>query len=280
MAIVQLKPKTPSQRFHLKNVQALWKGAAEASLTKGDQRSRGRNCYGRITSRRRGGGHKRSYRWIDFNRKKIGIEASVAHIEYDPNRSARIALLNFADGEKRYMVAPRDLQLGDKVVHLTESQEDFRVGMSLPLHQMPLGIPIHCIEMEPNGGAKIARSAGASCQLVSLEGSDVTIKLPSGEIRLLDARCRATIGQVGNVDHNKRSLGKAGRNRWLNRRPRVRGVAMNPVDHPQGGGEGRTSGGGHPVSPWGQLAKGYPTRRKTKSSHDRILVRCNGRRVK
>jgi large subunit ribosomal protein L2 len=280
MAIVQLKPKTPSQRFQVRNVQKLWKGDAEASLTKGDQRSHGRNCYGRITSRRRGGGHKRSYRHIDFYKKKIGIEASISRIEYDPNRSAHIALLNFVDGEKRYMLASRNLQLGDKVVHLSEIPEDFCSGTSLPLSHIPLGMPIHCIEMEPNGGAKIARSAGAACQLVSLEGLNATIKLPSGEIRLLDSRCRATIGQVGNVDHNKRSLGKAGRNRWLNRRPRVRGVAMNPVDHPQGGGEGRTSGGGHPVSPWGQLAKGYPTRRKTKPSNDRILVRSNGRRVK
>ncbi|MDR0445245.1 MAG: 50S ribosomal protein L2 [Puniceicoccales bacterium] len=280
MAIVQLNPKTPSQRFHLKNVQELWKGDAEASLTKGGWRSHGRNCYGRITSRRRGGGHKRSYRHIDFCRKKIGIEASVSRIEYDPNRSANIALLNFVDGEKRYVLAPKALQVGDKIIHLSESSEDFRLGMSLPLNQIPLGVSIHCIELEPGSGAKIARSAGASCQLVSIEDSTATIKLPSGEIRLFDARCRATLGQVGNIDHNKRSLGKAGRNRWLNRRPRVRGVAMNPVDHPMGGGEGRSSGGGHPVSPWGQLAKGFPTRRKAKSSNTRILVRCNGKRVK
>jgi large subunit ribosomal protein L2 len=280
MAVVSVNPKTPSQRFYIKNAQKLWKGDAEASLKRGDQRSHGRNCYGRITSRRRGGGHKRSYRRIDFYRKKIGIEAIVSRIEYDPNRSAHIALLNFTDGEKRYVLASRGLQPGDKVIHLAESPEDFRSGMSLPLNHIPLGVPIHGIEMEPDSGAKIARSAGASCQLVALEDSTATIKMPSGEIRLFDARCRATMGQVGNVDHNKRSLGKAGRNRWLSRRPRVRGVAMNPVDHPQGGGEGRSSGGGHPVSPWGQLAKGFPTRRKVKHSNVRILVRRNGRRVK
>jgi large subunit ribosomal protein L2 len=280
MAIVPVKPKTPSERFHLKNVQDLWKGEAEGALLEGDRRSRGRNCYGRITSRRRGGGHRRSYRRIDFSRRKLGIEAKVARIEYDPNRSARIALLHFIDGEKRYMLAPRDLKSGDKVVNLSETPEDFHLGSSLPLSRIPLGVAIHCVELEPNGGAKLVRSAGTACHLVSLEGPNASIKLPSGEIRLLDARCRATLGQVGNEDHNKRSLGKAGRNRWLNRRPRVRGVAMNPVDHPQGGGEGRSSGGGHPVSPWGQLAKGCPTRRKSKPSNARILVRRSGRHVK
>jgi large subunit ribosomal protein L2 len=219
-------------------------------------------------------------RLVDFFRDKLDVPACVERIEYDPNRSADIALLNYVDGEKRYIIAPRGLNIGDFVVSLNTAPRDFSVGMSLPLALIPSGIFVHCLEIEPGRGAAIARGAGIGAQIVAFDGGYATIKMPSGEIRLLNAKCRATIGQVGNSDHGKQSLGKAGRNRWLGRRPRVRGVVMNPVDHPMGGGEGRTSGGGHPVSPWGQLAKGYPTRKRSQKSNRMILVRRNGRKVK
>ena len=278
MTIIQHKPKTPSQRFLALNKRKLWDGAPEKSLVYSKKRGSGRNCYGRITSRRRGGGHKRLVREIDFIREKFGISAKVDRIEYDPNRSADIALLNYVDGEKRYILAPRGLNVGDKVISLNEAPRDFEIGMSLPLALIPSGVFVHCIEMEPGRGASVARSAGIGAQVVAMEGNHVTVKMPSGEIRLFHSKCRATIGQVGNSDHGKQSLGKAGRNRWLGRRPRVRGVVMNPVDHPMGGGEGRTSGGGHPVSPWGQLAKGYPTRRRSQKSNAKILVKRKGRK--
>jgi large subunit ribosomal protein L2 len=280
MTIIQRRPKTPTQRFLALNRRELWQGDPEYSLVISKHRCKGRNCYGRITSRRRGGGHRRLIRVIDFFRNKFDVPATVERIEYDPNRSADIALLNYADGEKRYILAPRNLNIGDRVVSLNAAPRDFSVGMSLPLALIPAGVFVHCIEVEPGRGAAIARGAGIGAQIVAFGNGYATIKMPSGEVRLFNEKCRATIGQVGNSDHGKQSLGKAGRNRWLGRRPRVRGVVMNPVDHPMGGGEGRTSGGGHPVSPWGQLAKGYPTRKRSQKSNRMILVRRNGRKVK
>ena len=218
---------------------------------------------------------------VDFKRNKIDIPAKVQSIEYDPNRSANIALLAYRDGEKRYILAPNKLEVGATVLTTNEVKElQFNVGNNLPLSVIPPSTKIHAIEMVPGGGAKIARSAGVAAQLVNIDGDKAVLKMPSGEIRVVNARCRATIGEVGNSEHEKVSLGKAGRNRWRGKRPRVRGVAMNPVDHPMGGGEGRTSGGGHPVSPWGQLSKGYPTRAKSKPSNSMILVRRNGRKVR
>lgn len=280
MAVTQRKPGTPGQRFLALNRRELWQGAPESSLVVRMHQSRGRNCYGRITSRRRGGGHKQAIRVVDFARNKFDIPAKVSRIEYDPNRSADLALLCYADGEKRYILAPRGLKIGDEVVSLNERPKDFAVGMSLPLRLIPAGVFVHCVEIEPGHGAAIARGAGVGVQIVAFDNGYVTVKMPSGEIRLLNPKCRATIGQVGNSDHAKQSLGKAGRTRWLGRRPRVRGVVMNPVDHPMGGGEGRTSGGGHPVSPWGQLAKGYPTRKRSQKSNRMILIRRNGKKVK
>jgi large subunit ribosomal protein L2 len=280
MSLVHIRPNTPGQRFEVKSRQELHKGRPEKSLVVSRHRSKGRNCYGRITSRRRGGGHKRLYRIIDFRREKLDVEAEVIRLEYDPNRSAHIALVQYADGEKRYILAPRGLNVGDKIVSTNKPQEEFAPGLCIPLRNIPPAAFIHAIEMLPGKGAQIARSAGQSAQLISVEGDTATLKMPSGEIRMLHADCRAVIGRVGNEEHGSKVLGKAGRNRWLGRRPRVRGVAMNPVDHPMGGGEGRTSGGGHPVSPWGQLSKGYPTRKKSKTSNSQIIVRHNGKKVK
>ena len=251
----------------------------ERRLTKVKHIKKGRNCYGRITSRRRGGGHKRAYRLIDFRRDKLDIPAKVQAIEYDPNRSANLALLAYADGEKRYILAPRGVKEGDVLLNV-DKRVEFSPGYSMPLSVIPPATKVHAIELHPGRGAQIARSAGQAAQLVSIDGDRATIKLPSGEIRYLNSRCRATIGEVGNHEHQNQSLGKAGRNRWLGRRPRVRGVAMNPVDHPMGGGEGRTSGGGHPQSPWGQLSKGFPTRKKSNPTNSQILVRRNGRPMK
>ncbi|MDR2340886.1 MAG: 50S ribosomal protein L2 [Puniceicoccales bacterium] len=281
MAIIRSRPLTPSQRYTALNRQNVAQKRPERSLTRGGMtKSAGRNCYGRITSRRRGGGHKRLLRFVDFKRDKFDIQAKVQHIEYDPNRSAQIALLAYADGEKRYIIAPNGLKVGDSVQSLNAPPRDFATGMSLPLSLVPLSIPIHCVELLPGRGAQLARTAGSSVQLLAVEGGKATLRLASGEVRYVDARCRATLGSVGNSEHNQQSLGKAGRRRWMGRRPRVRGVAMNPVDHPMGGGEGRTSGGGHPVSPWGQLAKGFLTRRRSKPSNGSILIRRNGRKVK
>lgn len=274
-------PYTPSQRFYEPNVQDLTPGNnPQKSLTASKHRKKGRNCYGRITSRRRGGGHKKLYREVDFKRNKFNIPAKIASIEYDPNRSANLALLHYADGEKLYILAPDGLKVGDKVMNHEKAVEEYTVGISIPLRFIPPATNIHAVEMQPGRGAQIARSAGNAVQLVAVEGDRATVKMPSGEIRLLHANCRATIGEVGNKTHFNQKLGKAGRNRWLGKRPRVRGVAMNPVDHPMGGGEGRTSGGGHPVSPWGQLSKGFPTRTKSKPSNSMILVRRNGRKLK
>lgn len=279
MPLVKSRPLTPGQRFLIRNKAEVAKKRPEKQLTVSKHEKKGRNCYGRITSRRRGGGHKKHYRLIDFRRDKIDIPAKVQAIEYDPNRSANIALLAYADGEKRYILAPRGVQAGDTLISSSKKIE-FSVGYSFPLALIPPATKIHAVELHPGRGAQLVRSAGEAAQLIKVDGERVTIKLPSGEIRFLNARCRATIGEVGNHEHEGRSLGKAGRNRWLGRRPRVRGVAMNPVDHPMGGGEGRTSGGGHPQSPWGQLSKGFPTRKKSNPTNSQILVRRNGRPMK
>ena len=269
-----------AQRFRVGvKSEGLSKERPVKSLTESLKKSGGRNCYGRITSRRRGGGHKRLYRKIDFRRDRLDQPAEVIRFEYDPNRSANIALVAYEDGEQRYILAPNKLKVGDKVVNSTESAE-FAPGNSMPLVNIPPAMKVHNIELKPNTKAQLVRSAGGSATLVSIEKGMATLRMPSGEIRMVNARCRATIGEVGNSEHSNASLGKAGRSRWKGRRPRVRGVAMNPVDHPMGGGEGRTSGGGHPVSPWGQLSKGFPTRKKNKLSNKLIVVRRNGRKVK
>jgi large subunit ribosomal protein L2 len=280
MALSPKRPLTPGQRFFISHRPEVSKKEPEARLTVSRHRSKGRNCYGRITSRRRGGGHRRLYRIIDFKRNKFDIPARVEAIEYDPNRTATIALLVYTDGEKAYILAPKGLKVGDTVFSTNKKIEDFNPGICLPLRLIPQGVFVHAIEQTPGSGAKIARSAGVGAVLMAIEGDKATLKMPSGELRYLHADCRATIGTIGNEDHQNANLGKAGRNRWLGRRPRVRGVAMNPVDHPMGGGEGRTSGGGHPRSPWGQLSKGYPTRTRTKPSNSMIIVRRNGRKVK
>ena len=279
MPILHQKPVTPSGRFFLKNKVDLDSKRPERSLTKGNHRKKGRNSYGRITSRRRGGGHKRLYRQIDFRRDRLNEEAKVIALEYDPNRTAHLALLEYPDGVKNYILAPSSVKVGD-VLLSSHEKVDFTPGNALPLNLIPLGTKVHCVEMLPGAGAKLARSAGCEVRLISVDGNHASLKMPSGEIRLVKETCRATIGTVGNSSHQKSTIGKAGRNRWKGRRPRVRGVAMNPVDHPMGGGEGRTSGGGHPSSPWGQLSKGFPTRKKSKPSNSQILVRRNGRRVK
>lgn len=257
--------------MELSDFKDLTKKSPERSLTVSKKSRAGRSSSGRISVRHRGGGHKRRYRKIDFRRDKDGIPAKVASIEYDPNRSARIALLNYADGEKRYILAPARLQVGQTLMSGPAAEPT--VGNCLPLAAIPVGLPIHNIELQPGRGAKMVRSAGQQARLMSREKQMAQIKLPSGEIRLFSTKCRATIGQVGNSEHETISSGKAGRTRWRGIRPTVRGVAMNPVDHPMGGGEGRTSGGGHPQSPWGQLAKGKRTRSGKKSSSKMIVKR-------
>jgi len=272
MAIKKLKPVTPGTRFRSNpSFEEITKSTPEKSLTVALKKSGGRNNLGRITTRFRGGGHKRRYRIIDFKRDKHGVPAKVFSIEYDPNRSCRIALLHYADGEKRYILAPDGLKVGDKV---TSGQgSDIQIGNALPLKEMPLGSFIHNVEMKPGKGGQLARSAGAAIQLMAKEAGFAQLKMPSGEIRLIRIDCMATYGSVGNAEQENISLGKAGRTRWLGRRPHVRGVVMNPVDHPMGGGEGKTSGGGHPVSPWGQKAKGLKTRKRKKESNKFIIKR-------
>ena len=279
MALVEKRPITPSQRFYKQNKQELSKNRPERRLTIHKKSSAGRNAYGRITSRRRGGGHKRHIRIVDFRRNKFDIPAKIQDIQYDPNRSANLALLAYADGEKRYILAPRGLGIGDTVLS-SESRISIDPGNSMPLSVIPPATKIHNIELIPGRGGQVARSAGNAAQLMGLDGDFATVKMPSGEIRLINKKCRATIGEVGNSQHQSRTIGKAGRSRWMGKRPRVRGVAMNPVDHPMGGGEGRTSGGGHPMSPWGQLSKGFPTRRKSKTTNKFILVNRNGKKFK
>ncbi len=265
MAIKTYKPITPGLRFKTTLVNdQLTDKAPEKALTKGSSFKAGRDTNGRISVRRKGGRNKRKYREIDFLRNKTDIPAVVKAIEYDPNRSANIALLYYADGEKRYIIAPRGLAVGMTVENGAKAEP--RVGNCLPLQNIPVGTVIHNIELQLGKGGQLVRAAGGSATLAAIEGDYVTVRLPSGESRLIFKKCRATIGIVGNEDHMNVSLGKAGRSRWLGRRPKVRGVVMNPVDHPHGGGEGRTSGGRHPVSPWGTPTKGYKTRKKRKSS--------------
>ena len=281
MGVKKFKPTSPGRRgMSSSDFAELTASRPVKSLTRALRKKAGRNVYGRITMRRRGGGHKRNYRIIDFKRNKFEIPAKVQAIEYDPNRSANIALLAYCDGEKRYILAPIGVKIGDVLVNTNQPVDEYKVGYSMPLKLIPPATTLHAIELLPGKGAQIARGAGVSAQLVSIEGDKATLKMPSGEVRLVNSNCRATIGVVGNANHQNATVGKAGRSRWKGRRPRVRGVAMNPVDHPMGGGEGRTSGGGHPVSPWGQLSKGYPTRVKSKPSNSLILVRRNGRKLK
>ena len=266
MAVKKVKPTSPGRRFQVySNFEELTDKKPEKSLLRRLKKSGGRNANGRITCRFRGGGHKRHYRVIDFKRDKIDIPAKVAAIEYDPNRSARIALLHYVDGEKRYILAPAKLAVGDTVT--AGENADIKPGNSLPLANIPLGTHIHNIELKLGKGGQIVRSAGGYAQLMAKEGRYALVKLPSGEVRKVLASCSATIGQVGNSEHEIVDLGKAGRKRWLGRRPHVRGVAMNPVDHPMGGGEGRSSGGRHPCSPWGKPTKGYRTRKKKNNSY-------------
>ncbi len=270
MGVKKFKPNTPGTRFRsLVTREEITRDRPEKSLLEPLKKSGGRNHHGHITSRRRGGGHKRRYRRIDFKRDKHGVPGKVAAIEYDPNRSANIALIHYADGEKRYILHPRGLAVGDQVI--AGPGADPRVGNTLPLKEMPLGTTVHNIELVPGRGGCMVRSAGGGAQVVAKEGRHVTLKLPSTEVRMVPAVCSATVGQVGNTDHENISWGKAGRSRWAGRRPRVRGVAMNPVDHPLGGGEGKASGGRPPVSPWGK-AEGRKTRDKHKKS-DAMVVR-------
>ena len=270
MAIKSYKPTSAGRRHQTcSTFEEITTTKPEKSLLVSQTKSGGRNSLGRITSRHIGGGHKQKYRIIDFRREKTSIPAKVASIEYDPTRSARIALLHYVDGEKRYILAPLDLKVGDTVISGPEA--DIKPGNALPLRAIPLGTIIHNVELKIGKGAQLARSAGTFAQLMSKEGKYSQIKLPSGEVRLILQDCYATIGQVGNIDHENVNTGKAGRSRWLGKRPKVRGVAMNPVDHPHGGGEGRTSGGRHPVTPWGIPTKGYKTR--TNKSSDRFIVK-------
>ena len=270
MAIKTVKPTSPGRRFQTYSTfEEITQSKPEKSLVRPQKKSGGRNSYGRITSRYRGGGHKRRYRVIDFKRDKVDIPARVATIEYDPNRSSRIALLHYADGEKRYIVAPLGMQVGDTII--SSAMADIKPGNALPLEKIPLGTIIHNVEMRAGGGGQLARSAGAGVQLMAKEGRYGLLKLPSGELRKVLLECKATVGQVGNIDHENISIGKAGRTRWLGRMPKVRGVAMNPVDHPHGGGEGKSSGGRHPVTPWGVPTKGYRTR-KSKPG-DKLIVK-------
>jgi len=273
MPIRKFKPTTPSRRFMtVSTFEEITKDKPEKSLLEKKKSKAGRNSAGRITVRHRGGGHKKHYRIVDFRRDKRDIPAKVAAIEYDPNRSARLALLHYADGEKRYILAPVGLHVGAEIMAGSENIEPM-VGNALPLGIIPLGMNIHAIELVPGRGAKIARSAGQEAEIMARDGGYADVKMPSGEIRKISVKCYATIGQVGNVEHESISLGKAGRARWMGRRPTVRGVAMNPVDHPMGGGEGRSSGGSHPVTPWGHLTKGKRTRHKRKTSSRFIVQR-------
>lgn len=273
MAIRKYKPTSAGRRGgSVAGFEEITRSTPEKSLTKGRSKRAGRNVYGRITTRHQGGGHKRQYRLVDFRRDKDGVPAKVAHIEYDPNRSARIALLHYADGEKRYILAPQGVSQGDRIQ--SGIGADIRPGNALPLGSIPVGTVVHAVELKPGAGAKMARSAGAGVQLLAKEGGFATLRLPSGENRMVDARCRATVGEVGNPEHELVSWGKAGRSRWRGKRPSVRGVAMNPVDHPLGGGEGKASGGRHPTTPWG---KKEGRTRKPKPS-DKLILRRRGKR--
>jgi large subunit ribosomal protein L2 len=270
MAIKRYKPTSAGRRnMTYSTKEEVTSKKPEKSLLVPLKKTGGRNSFGRITSRHRGGGHKRMYRIIDFKRDKDGIPAKVASIEYDPNRSSNIALLNYVDGEKRYIIASSGLKVGDQVV--SGSGSEIKTGNALPLRDIPLGTSIHNIELNQGHGGQLARGAGSYAQLMAKEGKYAQIKLPSGEVRMVSLDCKATIGQAGNAEHQKIRIGKAGRTRWLGQRPRVRGVAMNPVDHPHGGGEGKSSGGRHPVTPWGIPTKGYKTR--VKKASDKLIVK-------
>ncbi len=271
MSLISRKPTSPGRRFQTTGDFAeITRAFPEKSLIKTLKKTGGRNNHGRITIRQRGGGHKRRYRIIDFRRNKLGVPAKVASIEYDPNRTVRIALLHYLDGEKRYILAPQELKVGDQVIASTDA--DIKPGNSLPLQNIPAGTLVHNVELKPGKGGQLARAAGAYAQLMAKEGKHAHLKLPSGEVRMVFLACRATIGQLSNVEQENISLGKAGRKRWQGRRPHVRGVAMNPVDHPMGGGEGKSSGGRHPCTPWGVPTKGFKTRKKTKDS-DRYIIK-------
>jgi large subunit ribosomal protein L2 len=270
MALKKYKPTSPARRLtSVATFEEITATKPEKSLIEIKKSTAGRNNQGKITTRHRGGGHKRFYRIIDFKRNKLGIPGKVATIEYDPNRSARIALITYADGEKRYILAPLGLKVGDAI--MSGSGAEVRVGNSLPIRNIPLGTQIHNIEMQAGRGGQLVRSAGESAQLMARDETYAQVRMPSGEVRRIHVNCMATIGQVGNLDHENIRLGKAGRNRWLGRKPSVRGVAMNPIDHPHGGGEGRTSGGRHPVTPWGKPTKGKKTRHN--KATDRLIVR-------
>ncbi|MBY8855321.1 MULTISPECIES: 50S ribosomal protein L2 [Nocardia] len=275
MAIRKYKPTTPGRRgASVSDFAEITRSTPEKSLLRPLSKSGGRNAHGRITTRHRGGGHKRAYRLIDFRRlDKDGVPAKVAHIEYDPNRTANIALLHYADGEKRYIIAPKGVTQGTRIESGTGA--DIKPGNNLPLRSIPTGTTVHAVELRPGGGAKLARSAGMSIQLLGKEGAYAVLRMPSGEIRRVDVRCRATIGEVGNAEQSNINWGKAGRMRWKGKRPTVRGVVMNPVDHPHGGGEGKTSGGRHPVSPWGQ-PEGRT--RKPNRPSDKLIVRRRGKK--
>ncbi|HEX9585512.1 MAG TPA: 50S ribosomal protein L2 [Gammaproteobacteria bacterium] len=270
MALIKTKPTSAGRRFVVKTKTAgLYKGEPYEQLLEKKSRNGGRNNAGRITTRHRGGGHKKRYRIIDFRRDKDGVPGRVERIEYDPNRSAHIALVLYADGERRYIIAPKGVSAGDEL--LSGSVAAIKSGNALPLRNIPVGTVVHCVEMKPGKGAQLARSAGAAVQLVAREGMFATLRLRSGEIRRVPLECRATVGEVGNSEHGLESLGKAGAARWRGRRPTVRGVVMNPVDHPHGGGEGKSSGGRHPVTPWGQPTKGHKTRQNKRT--DNMIVR-------
>jgi large subunit ribosomal protein L2 len=270
MPVVKLKPTSPGRRFVVKVVNPeLHKGAPYAPLLEKKSKSGGRNNNGRVTTRHKGGGHKQHYRVIDFKRNKDGIPGTVERIEYDPNRSANIALIKYLDGERTYIIAPKGLSAGDQV--MSGSGAAFKPGNCLALREIPVGSTVHCIELKPGKGAQMARSAGTSAQLVAREGAHATLRLRSGEMRKVLSECKAVIGEVSNTEHSLKKLGKAGASRWRGVRPTVRGVAMNPVDHPHGGGEGRTSGGRHPVSPWGVPTKGHKTRKNKRT--DGMIVR-------
>jgi large subunit ribosomal protein L2 len=275
MPVIKAKPTSPGRRFVVKVVNPdLHKGAPHKALLESQSRTGGRNNAGRITTRHRGGGHKQHYRLIDFKRNKDGVPAVVERLEYDPNRTANIALLKYADGERRYIIAPRGVAAGDEL--MSGASAPIKSGNTLELRSIPVGSVVHCIELKPGKGAQLARSAGTSAQLVAREGTYATLRLRSGEMRRVLTSCRATLGEVSNSEHNLASLGKAGAKRWRGVRPTVRGVAMNPVDHPHGGGEGRTSGGRHPVSPWGVPTKGKKTRRNKRT--DRLIIRRRSKR--
>ncbi len=275
MAVIKTKPTSPGRRFVVKVVSPeLHKGAPYKPLLRGQSQTGGRNSGGRITTRHRGGAHKQHYRIIDFKRNKDNVPAIVERLEYDPNRTANIALLKYLDGERRYIIAPRGIRQGDEL--LSGSSAPVRPGNAMPLRNIPVGSVVHCIELKPGKGGQLARSAGCSAQLVAREGTYATLRLRSGEMRRVLAECRATLGEVSNTEHNLRSLGKAGAKRWRGIRPTVRGVAMNPVDHPHGGGEGKSSGGRHPVTPWGVPTKGHKTRSNKRT--ERLIVRRRGGR--